>query len=292
MYYTLMVVAVVAFSFQFLFNQKFEERSGNGMKQSLTLQAGFSLSGLVVLSVVYLVRNGFTRINGLGWFTLMMTLFSALNSVAFMMCSMKALGRINISLYSMFTTLGGMLLPSLLGIAFYNEGITVAKIVSVLLIILALAVTVKKGESKSGTIYYAAIFVLNGFFGVISKIYQSAPFDRVDEAAYMMITGAWSFAISLALLIIVTGKDKRFRPDGVSVLAMLGCGTMNYSGNLINLMSLAAIPASVYYPVQTAGIIVVSTLMSFFTKKKPSRRELAAVALSILGIAAMLIIKG
>ena len=98
MYYTLMVVAVAAFSFQFLFNQKFEERSGNGMKQSLTLQAGFSLSGLVVLSVVYLVRNGFTRINGLGWFTLMMTLFSALNSVAFMMCSMKALGRINISL--------------------------------------------------------------------------------------------------------------------------------------------------------------------------------------------------
>ena len=185
-----------------------------------------------------------------------------------------------------------MLLPSLLGIAFYNEGITAAKIVSVLLIILALAVTVKKGESKSGTIYYAAIFVLNGFFGVISKIYQSAPFDRVDEAAYMMITGAWSFAISLALLFIVTGKDKRFRPDGVSVLAMLGCGTMNYSGNLINLMSLAAIPASVYYPVQTAGIIVVSTLMSFFTKKKPSRRELAAVALSILGIAAMLIIKG
>ena len=106
MYYTLMVVAVVAFSFQFLFNQKFEERSGNGMKQSLTLQAGFSLSGLVVLSVVYLVRNGFTRINGLGWFTLMMTFFSALNSVAFMMCSMKALGRINISLYSMFTKPG------------------------------------------------------------------------------------------------------------------------------------------------------------------------------------------
>ena len=108
----------------------------------------------------------------------------------------------------MFTTLGGMLLPSLLGIAFYNEGITVAKIVSVLLIILALAVTVKKGESKSGTIYYAAIFVLNGFFGVISKIYQSAPFDRVDEAAYMMITGAWSFAISLVLLFIVTGKGQ------------------------------------------------------------------------------------
>ena len=148
MYYTLMVVAVAAFSFQFLFNQKFEERSGNGMKQSLTLQAGFSLSGLVVLSVVYLVRNGFTRINGLGWFTLMMTLFSALNSVAFMMCSMKALGRINISLYSMFTTLGGMLLPSLLGIAFYNEGITVAKIVSVLLIILALAVTVKVSPGR------------------------------------------------------------------------------------------------------------------------------------------------
>ena len=61
---------------------------------------------------------------------------------------------------------------------------------------------------------------------------------------------------------------------------------------ILLVLSLAAIPASVYYPVQTAGIIVVSTLMSFFTKKKPSRRELAAVALSILGIAAMLIIKG
>ena len=291
MYYALAIVSVIVFSFQFLFNQKFEEHSGNGMKQSLTLQAGFSLSGLIVLSVVYLIRNGFTPIKGIGWFTIMMTLFSALNSIAFMMCSMKALGRINISLYSMFTTLGGMLLPSLVGIAFYNEGITVAKVVSVLLIIIALAVTVKRGESKSGTLYYAAIFVLNGFFGVISKIYQSAPFDKVDESAYMMMTGAWSFLISMLLLFIVTGKGKWFRPDGVSILSMFGCGTMNYSGNLINLMSLAVIPASVFYPVQTAGIIVVSTLISFFTKKKPSGRELAAVALSVLGIAAMLIIK-
>lgn len=46
-------------------------------------------------------------------------------------CSLKAPEKVNLSIYSFFTMLGGMMLPFFAGIAFYNESMTVAKAICV-----------------------------------------------------------------------------------------------------------------------------------------------------------------
>lgn len=275
------------FGFQFLFNQKFARQTGSEARPVLIFQIGCNICGLMLLLTVSIIRNGTPAIQNLSLFTLLMASLSACNSIAYTFCSLKALGRINLSLYSVFSMLGGMLLPFLLGVIFFYEGLGLGKLLSVALITAALAVTVKDGSERSGTGYYIGIFILNGMSGVISKIYQTLPYVKADEYGFMAVSAAISAIISAAALIFVRGESKK--PDKSSISAMFLCGTLSYAGNLLLMLALTHTPASAQYPLVTGGVMAVSTLLCFFTDKKPSARELFAVALSICGIFAMIL---
>ncbi len=279
------MTAVLMFGVQFLYNQKFAKNNGGDARQTLTFQLGCNICGMIIIALAMIIRTGGLRIYGFGLFTLMMAVLSSVNSILYTFCSLKALGRINLSLYSVFSMLGGMVLPFLLGVIFYKEELTAGKIISVIFITFALAVTVRRGKT-SGRGYYAGIFILNGMSGVISKLYQSAPYEKADESGYMFVCASLSALIPAVLLLFVGGKE---RPDRGSVRAMGVCGTLSCLANLILLIALAHIPASAQYPLVTGGVMTVSTLLSYLTPDKPAKREFAAVGLSLLGIFAMII---
>ena len=67
-------------------------------------------------------------------------------------------------------------------------------------------------------------------------------------------------------------------------LDMAAYGAVNRVANFLLLLSLAHLPASAQYPFVTGGVMIVSTLISFFTPQKPSKKELLAVALAFAGI--------
>jgi EamA domain-containing membrane protein RarD len=96
-----------------------------------------SLSGVIVLFIINGFKFEFTI------FTFIMSLLTALNSFGFTYCSFKALGHINLSKFSLFSMLGGMLLPFIQGILFYNEPLTTGKILCFVIIVFSLFLTVK-----------------------------------------------------------------------------------------------------------------------------------------------------
>lgn len=334
MYYALIMTSVVMFGFQFLLNKVYVTRKGSGLRETLEFQLGFSAFGVLLMAVIYIVRNGLAAPAGLGWFTLAMSFLTALNSALYSIFSLKALGKINLSLFSVFVMLGGMLLPFFLGVAFFNEGMTLGKVISVILIIAALAVTVQRGSGKSGVGYYIGIFILNGMTGVISKLYQAGNFPKTDEPTFMMFSAMFGIVISLAALVITgcwklsgtgarnaaampddnsktktgiaaqsddndkaktgiaaqTEDNGKAKTDIAASISMFGCGALYYAGNLILLISLSHVPASAQYPLVTGGVMVISTLLCYFTKDKPTWRELLSVAFSMLGIFAMILI--
>ena len=55
--------------------------------------------------------------------------------------------------------------------------------------------------------------------------------------------------------------------------------------------SLAHVDASVQYPMVTGGTMIVSTVLSCFSDKKPSKREIISVALSFAGVLALFLFK-
>lgn len=282
LYYGVLLAAVTMFSFQFLFNGIFEKEYGNGLRAMLVFSAGSSLVGFLILFVINGFRFEFT------WFSALMAFLAALDSIGYTYFSLKSLGRINLSLYSMFSMLGGMILPSVVGILFYNEELTVGKGICYALLMLSLLLSSKKGEKKSGYIYYMGVFVLNGMSGVLSTIFQNAPYEKTSAAGYSMLIALTALVICLVFLPFVKGSGERLTKK--AVVSMGGYGVLCRVGNYLLLIALAHLPASAQYPFVTGGVMIISTIISLFTKNKPSKREIAGVAISFAALVILMFV--
>ena len=282
MYYGMIILSVIMFGGCFVLNDEYRKMRGGSVKVSMQFSFISSLAGLVVLLFV----NGFKL--ECTPFTLLMAIVAALNGFGFTFCSFKALGKINLSLYSLFSMLGGMVLPFLQGILFYGETITVAKIICFVLICAALLLTVEKGEKKQGTIYYIGIFVLNGMSGVLSKLCTSAPFEKTSAAGYSILSAVCSVVIAGILLVTVFRNQKsETKATVVSEAVGAANGIINRVANYLLILALAHVDASVQYPMVTGGVMIVSTLVCFFGPNKPSKKEVLSVIIAFIGMVAL-----
>ena len=282
LYYLILTVSVVLFGVQFGFNQIYEKESDGSVRSSFLFVFGTAAIGIPILWVINGVRLSCTV------FSLIMAVVSSVNMILCNYCSLKALGRVNLSLFSIFSMLGGMILPFVTGILFFDEALTVGKLICLVILSVAVLITVDLKEKKSGMLYCFAVFVFNGLSGVISKLYTSLPFEKVSQAMFSLLCAAVCTAIAAVPLIIL--RKPPLRPTKKGLLATAGAGAFNRTANYLLLLSLAQLPASVQYPFVTGGVIIVSTVISCLTGQKPSKKEIVSMMLSFVGIALLLII--
>ena len=296
-YYGLILLSVAMFGGGFAFQDLYRKKRGSGLCISMEASCIGAVAGLTVLLAI----NGFAF--EYTPFTLLMASWAALNGMAFTFCAFRALDYINLSLFSLFSMLGGMVLPFFQGILFYDEEFTLAKGVCVVFIIAALLCTLEKGEKKKGTVFYVGIFALNGMSGVISKIFTTSTLPKASAAGY----SAWSAAVTIFLSAIAwfilsqtekrralaagvekkqLGRKVKWQSYGIGALS----GSINKVANFLLVFALVHVDASVQYPMVTGGTMIVSTALSFFGDKKTNKREILGVLLAFLGMLALFLI--
>lgn len=281
MYYGIVTIAVLMFGIQFYLNDKYQKENGTGTSSVFIFSFISAVVGVICLAIINRFDFSFTP------FTLIWAFVTALNLVLCSICTLKALEKVNLSVYSLFSMLGGMVLPFVVGLVFYNEPMSAAKVVCVTLVVLSMLITVNWKNKTGGELYYVGVFILNGMSGVLSKIYESATYPKVSSAGYSLWIAVMSVAITAAVLIAIFKQVKR--PNIKAVLYSAGGGALNRIANFLLLIALAVLPASVQYPFVTGGVIIVSTVIAALTKQKPSKKEIFAVALSFIGILALLL---
>ncbi len=304
MYYGVILVAVMLFGACFAMKDYYRKLRGtSGLKMSFETTFAGALGGILVLALANClsfseglhfdidgINPGFTP------FTLLMATLAAANGFAFTFCSFMALGSINLSVFSLFSMLGGMVLPFLQGILFYGEDITLAKLICVLFVCVSLAVTadLKKGRAKrTGGIYYAGIFVLNGMSGVLSKIFSSSALPKTSSAGYSLWIAMISALVSGVVLFTAYRRKKPDEPPFTPWAAVVGggSGALNKIANFLLVLALSSgVDASAQYPLVTGGVIIVSTLACYLTDRRPSRRELLSVLFAFLGTLALFLV--
>lgn len=283
MYYITVIIAVILFGGGFALSDVYRRLRSSSIRSSLESSLIGAIAGLTVLLAV---SGGFQATP----FTLFIAFLSALNGIAFMFFSFKALDCANLSVYSLFSMLGGMALPFFQGIIFYGEEVTVAKLVAFLLITIALTLTVSRGRSKNGIPYYIGVFILNGMSGVLSKIFTSSPYEKTSPEWFSVWIAFFTAIVSLLLLLTLFRKsEEKFTLKALAVSA--GNGLFNRIANMLLVVALVHIDASVQYTLVTGGVIIVSTVISLFGKSKPSKKELLSVAVAFLGTLALFLIK-
>lgn len=307
MYYSLILLSTVLFGVGFAFQDLYRTTRGvSGLK--LTMEISF-VGGLVAL-LLPLITTGFAlRVDG---FTVLMAVCSGINSFLFSYCAFLALGKINLSLFSLFSMLGGMMIPFFLGILFYGEPFTVEKIVCVVFLCAAILLTLERSTQKgsgSGAIYCAGIFVFNGLSGAFSKLYSEGALVRIarqgvtesDAVAELSKIAAGSYTFfQTVFIVIVSGvllatvlrtrqKERAPYPPRAAGIAA-AAKIINLGGNLILTVALAYVDASVQYPMVTGGTMIVSAALAFLSAKKPKKRELYAIGVAFLGLLALWLI--
>lgn len=281
------MLSVMMFSSCFWMSNKYREISGSGFRATLESNLLGGAAGTVGLLLINGLQLDFTP------FTLVMSLWSVINGLCFAVFSRKAMDRVNLSVYSLFAMLGGMVLPFIHSIIFFGEPLTLAKGICFALISVSLILTVERGNGKrnyKSAIYYGGVFIFNGMSGVISKIFASAPFEKTNAAVYSLYGSFWNILISSVLLIVIARKTPKLVRTPVSIGCAMASGFINKIGNFILVFSLAFVHASVQYPMVTGGTIIFSTLFAFFGKKKPKKKELISVAVAFLAVLLLVLI--
>ena len=294
--YALVLISVVMFGGGFAFQDLYRKKRGSGIKASMESACIGALAGLIVLLVINKFKFEFTP------YTLLMAFLAAINGILFTFCSFKALEYINLSLFSLFAMLGGMMLPFLQGIAFYGEGITLAKVICVLFIVVALIFTIDKSDKKKGGIFYLGVFVLNGISGVLSKFFTESTYPKTSVEGYSIWMAIITVVITGAMWIIISlrekGKIKNEESEVLSKKVILqsvwisaAYGVINKVANYFLVVALVYLQSSIQYPLVTGGTMIVSTVLGLFNDKKPTKRDLLSVAFAFVGMLALFLIK-
>ena len=269
------------FSVQFAFNKYYEGRMGQSLKSS----AFFCMTMSAAAAVLVLAMNRFAF--SFSPFSCVMALLLAADSMLCTVCSLRAVHLGSLSVYTLFLMLGGMLVPSVLGVAFLGETMGLYRKLGFLLIFAALLVPVfdRKSRQKSSALFFVfcfLLFLLNGANSCITKLHQINA-QAVDTNSFLAMNYAFEFAVAgLFLLCANTGGRKSLSLDKKSALFALAYSLVNAVGSFGLASCAKTLDASLLYPLITGGTILFSALVGFVLfKEKPTAFSAAGMALAV-----------
>lgn len=274
MYYLMVIIATVMFAFQFIFNDGFRKETDSSFSASLRFTLYSSIVGAGALFVINKMHVEVSL------FSILTACVYSIVGIVLSYASIKAFEYANLSVYSVFSMIGGMLLPFLYGLI-CGEEFKVIRLICCILIALSVAMSIKKGKYSKKTVkYYIMVFFLNGLVGVISKFHQSYTDICVDSGSFMILTKL--IAILLSFILLFLQKERSFFVSRKALIYSGLYAILNSMGNLLLLIVLLYLPASVQYPVVTGGVIIISTLIVIVRKEKITKRELLAAGIAFV----------
>ncbi len=278
--YFLLILSALMFSASFLGNKLFQKETDSSVKSTFD----YMFLGAIVTCVSMLVT---TYLNGIkvevtGFSFLMAALYS-LNSFLMTYFAIKSFQYANLSVYSMFIMLGSIVIPSIYGIVFANETVTLNKIICFVFIFGALFLGVNKGKSqKKAIIYYFLVFIGNGMAGVISKIHQSFTEINVSTDSFLLITGIIKLAVSGIVLLYIYRKINKTKPTLKACSYAIGGGLIHSIGNYLNIFALISVPVMIHSVITTGMVLVFSALLGLLYKEKLTAKGIVSILFALI----------
>jgi drug/metabolite transporter (DMT)-like permease len=124
---------------------------------------------------------------------------------------------------------------------------------------------------------------------VLSKIYTDAPeIMKIGATEYSILCAIVALVMSVTILLFMKKENSKLNKK--SIFAIIGSGIFSKIPNYLLLISLLHLPASAQYPFITGGTMIVSTVIAYITRQKPSKKEVLSVAFSFVGLMALVLI--
>lgn len=141
----------------------------------------------------------------------------------------------------------------------------------------------KKKISLKWIVYVILLFVSNGMCGILSRMQQHR-FSGVYDRSFMIVSMG-----AAALLLWVCAVIREHKEMGSAIRCgwwLSGiCGSFNGITNILVLMCLLVIPGAIFYPVSSAGSLVVTCLLSMTVfKEKFTRVQIMGFIMGVIAV--------
>lgn len=283
----MVLIADILLAISFVLQKKYQAWEGADIRAGLK----FNIVSGILETIIFYGLAGF-RIE-VSLFSLACAMAMSFCVVAYLLLGFRILREGNTAIYSLFLMSGGMVLPYLFGIFVLNEKITVLRVIGIIVICVAVFLSSQTKLKLDARLigFCMAVFVLNGFVSIISKVHQvTIDLTPVSSTAFVMYTGVFKFVLSVGAFLVVGNNGtsdkvrKAFFTRGNTLLIIFltaGIGGVSY---MLQLMGAKTLPASVLYPLITGGSIIFSAIAGrVFYKEKLSRAIMLRIALCFVG---------
>ena len=265
--------------------------------------------------VFFVIGDGF---QGVSFFTFAWSVFFGLFTFLNSFLNIRALTIGPLALTSIIIS-GSGIIPSIYGVLFLGEEITVWQIIGMILMLFSVFFSVEKEpEKKKAGIRWLILtilcFVFNGLIGVCQKVHRASDYAaEINEYLFLafvftaVFTGIYMFVLKKKGIVktarffgnaspagtVEEGSEetqqKRSLFKKVSVILIVGAVSWALI-NIFNLYLSGAFDAAVFFPVMNGGSVLTTLLLSFivFKERFTGRRALSLV----LGVIALLFLFG
>ena len=287
MQYLLILGADALLAMCFAFQKKYQSIAGTSARATLIFNAFAGLATLVIFSLL----------NICGVYELQFSLFSAVMAtlvtslcLSYMVLGFKLLRAGNMQLYTMFLMTGGMLVPYFFGLAFLDEKFSVLRLFGVVLIVAAVVIsnTGALKPTKGQILMCVAVFILNGFTSVTSKLHQiGTVYNPVNTESFVFIMAIAKIVLCFPIAVILSKKaSEKFGSciSATTIILFILTAAADSASSYLQLIGAKSIPAGVLYPLITAGSIILSAIAGMIAfRERPSKNQWLAMIICLAG---------
>lgn len=274
----LIAFIVLLYTFQSFLCKKY---SDNYPGEPDTASPIFTIVSGLIVAFISLAVSGFTFSAGI--LTILLALVNGIALFGYNMFLIKASQSGSYSVLMVCNLAGGIILPSLVAIIFFDDKLTWIQIVSVLAIFAAVyMISLKKdqpttedasatsGNTKLFPVFCLLLAICNGTYGSLLDAQQ-----RLVEATEReeMVALTYIFAVLLSAIALGIQKKKAFfssfKQTKVSLIFLITCSLIVATAVNLLVYLIPLVNITVLYTFDNAGVMLLSVLFSciFFKEK-------------------------
>lgn len=307
-YYVYIAIAVVFLALQFSVNKAYQARCGSSIRPSLIFTTVKGLCVSVIFFFITWIVDG--QIMHVTPYSLLLAAFVAVFCLAYTLIGFRIFKYGSLSVFTTFLMLGGMILPYIFGVSVLDEQLSVFRVVGVVLLVISLIFPLwgnkqsndKKGNMGIFVLLCLLVFVLNGLVSIVSKIHSVELFsyETVSPTSFVVLTNLINGILSGIALTITHffGKNPQHASENdkessqnckgfkiflpIFFLILIGA-ILDGSSYVLQLMGAGRVAASVMYPLQTGGTVVLSAVAGYlFFKEKPNKMTFIGLCITFV----------
>lgn len=280
--YLMIILADALLALNFAISKKYQNNYGHKTYQGLF----FNAIGSFFTSIMFFVLTDFKP--ELTLYSFIMASLQSILALAYSLIGFYIMRLGGMSLYTLFLMSGGMIIPYVWGIVFLDEGMSILRLAGCLLITVAIAVSnfQKDENNKKALLLCAAVFILNGFVSVTSKVHQiNKVYETISTNSFMFWSSITKAILCTAFLLNKKKESstKKLMSKNV-ILLSAASAILGGVASFVLLHSAKSIPATMLYPLNTGGTIILSALAGVICyKEKLTKKQMIGIIVCFSG---------